>query len=124
MHCAGTHHGIAGEPIGDLLEEVLPNVWRERPGALKTASSSASVSFKGEISGRLAAAEPLGTLLGAAPILPGRKPAVRHGSPVLSPIFARGAEPKLGAEHSDLVRLVPERARHCPKRGPPLRIRA
>src|SRR5262249_9930229 len=22
IHCAGTHHGIAGEPIGDLLEEI------------------------------------------------------------------------------------------------------
>jgi hypothetical protein len=72
--------------------------------ASKTASSSASVSFKGGISGgRLATAEALGTLLGAAPILPRWKPAVPHGSPVLSPILARGAEPKLGAEHSDLV---------------------
>src|SRR5262249_57446363 len=70
--------------------------------AVKTASSSASVSFKGGISGRLAAAA-LGTLLGAAPILPRWKPAVRHGSPVLSSILARGAEPKLGAEHRDLI---------------------
>ena len=37
MHCAGTHHGIAGEPIGDLLEEVLPNVRRERPGGVEDA---------------------------------------------------------------------------------------
>jgi hypothetical protein len=35
MHCAGTHHGIAGELIGDLLEEVLPNVRRERPGGIE-----------------------------------------------------------------------------------------
>jgi hypothetical protein len=35
MHCAGTHHRIAGEPIGDLLEEVLPNVGRERPGGVE-----------------------------------------------------------------------------------------
>jgi hypothetical protein len=35
MHSAGTHHRIAGEPIGDLLEEVLPNVGRERPGGVE-----------------------------------------------------------------------------------------
>jgi hypothetical protein len=35
MHCAGTHHGIAGEPIGDLLEEVLPSVRRKRPGGVE-----------------------------------------------------------------------------------------
>jgi hypothetical protein len=103
MHCAGTHHGIVGEPIGNLLEEVLPNLRRKRLGGIEDGSSSASVSFKGGISRRLAAAEALGTLLGTAPILPGWKPPLRHGSPVLSSILARGAEPKLGAEHGDLV---------------------
>jgi hypothetical protein len=35
MHCARTHHGVGGEPIGDLFEEVLPNVRRERPGGVE-----------------------------------------------------------------------------------------
>jgi hypothetical protein len=104
MHCAGTHHGITGEPIGNLLEEVLPNVGRERPGGVEDGVELGVRELQGRhISGRLAAAEALGTLLGAAPVLPRWKPTVRHGSPVLSPILARGAEPKLGAEHRDLV---------------------